>query len=211
MKEHKAWRNRVPVQNRILQTVPCAVLLPIVEKEGQEQLLFEVRSPKLGWQPGDICFPGGSIEAEDTTPWVTAQRETEEELGIDRANIELLGPLDYVESPVGVLVYPYAAYVQYTDLCLNTKEVAKVFTVPLQWFETHQAERALMDIATKPAPGFPADVSVASQRDWMRRRPYEVLVYRYEKYIIWGITAQIIRNFLSLRRTMTKEYRAGEI
>lgn len=206
-----AWRTRVPVQNRILQTVPCAVLVPVLGEEGKEELLFEVRSPKLGWQPGDICFPGGSMEGDDASPWVTALRETREELGITEGDIDLLGPLDYVESPVGVLVYPYAARVKATEFTLSKGEVAKVFTMPLTWFETHEPQRALMNMATKPAPGFPKNLSVSAQRDWVRRRPYEVFIYRYGKYIIWGITAQIIRNFLSIRLSMTKEYRGSKI
>lgn len=197
------WQSRTVRQNRILQTTPCAVLVPVVTVAGEEQLLFEVRSPKLGWQPGDICFPGGSIEPDDANPWVTAQRETQEELGITADHITLWGPLDYVESPVGVLVYPYAAAVQTTEYRLNASEVAKVFTVPVAWFEAHAPEQAIIDTATRPAPGFPKELG-GGQRDWIRRRPYEVYIYRYGTYVIWGITAQIIRNFLEIRRQMTK-------
>lgn len=200
----QAWQQRRVVQNRMLQTTPCAVLVPVVQVQGEEHLLFEVRSPKLGWQPGDVCFPGGSIEAADTNPWMTAQRETTEELGIPANQIQLWGPLDYVESPVGVLVWPYAAAVQTTTYTLNPGEVAQVFTVPLAWFENTRPEVGTIDLATKPAPGFPAELGGAQTTEWVRRQAYQVYIYRYEKYIIWGITAQIIHNFLAVRGQMTK-------
>lgn len=198
------WKKRPVQQNRILQTTPCAVMVPVVTIEDEPHLLFEVRSPKLGWQPGDICFPGGSIEADDTTPWQTAQRESQEELGIAPERITLWGPLDYVESPVGVLVYPYAAAVEGTDYILNKREVERVFTVPLAWLEQSIPEIATIDVATKPTADFPKELLGVQGDDWVRRRPYQVYIYRYGRYIIWGITAQIIRNFLALYKQMTK-------
>lgn len=204
MIDTNSWKKRSIQQNCILQTTPCAVLVPIVQVDGEEHLLFEVRSPKLGWQPGDICFPGGSIEAEDATPWQTAQRETQEELGITPAHIQLWGPLDYVESPVGVLVYPYAAAVDATTYTLNKREVDRVFTVPLAWLRKTRPEVATIDIATKPTADFPKELLGTQGDDWVRRRPYQVYIYRYGRYIIWGITAQIIRNFLDLYEQMTK-------
>ena len=64
--------------------------------------MFEVRSSKLGWQPGDVCFPGGRIDDGDDSALAAALRETNEELGVDPSHIHVWGPLDYMESPVGV-------------------------------------------------------------------------------------------------------------
>lgn len=200
----EAWQSRQAVQNRVLQTVPCAVLVPVVKQEGEDCFLLEVRSPHLGWQPGDICFPGGRIEETDASPWEAALRETQEELGIERTNISLLGPLDYVESPVGVLVWPYAAAVSDGSAAVNTEEVEKTLLIPVSWFEKTKPETAFMDMATRPAQGFPEDMCRSDSCDWVRRKPYRVFIYRYGENIIWGITAQIIRNFLDIRSQMTK-------
>src|SRR5699024_7104932 len=62
----------------------AAVLLPLVEVDGETHILFEVRSNKMRRQPGDICFPGGRVEEFDETKLATAIRETSEELGVPK-------------------------------------------------------------------------------------------------------------------------------
>lgn len=66
-----------------------AVLVPLVEREGKLHILYEVRSQDMRRQPGEVCFPGGRIEG-DETPEACAIRETEEELGIPTASITVL-------------------------------------------------------------------------------------------------------------------------
>ena len=56
------WVNHPVKAAEFLHTRKSAVLIPIVETEEGESLLYEVRSPKLKWQPGDISFPGGGEE-----------------------------------------------------------------------------------------------------------------------------------------------------
>lgn len=63
------WPERIVRQNPCMNTVPCAVLAPVVCVDGEEHLVFEVRSSKLSWQPGDICFPGGVIEKATAARW----------------------------------------------------------------------------------------------------------------------------------------------
>ena len=60
-----------------------AVLLPLIEVENETHILFEVRSLSLRRQPGEICFPGGKIDPEDSDQRKCAIRETTEELGIN--------------------------------------------------------------------------------------------------------------------------------
>jgi 8-oxo-dGTP pyrophosphatase MutT (NUDIX family) len=199
---YEPWPDRVVRQNSCLNTAQTAVLVPVVHVDGQEQLVFEVRSSKLTWQPGDICFPGGGIEEGDNSPLEAALRETREELGVAAAQIHVLGPLDYVESPVGVTVWPFAACMDTHTFTISRGEIAETFTVPLPWFAATIPEVYKIDIATKPAPGFPSDMALSRQQGWKQRRTYDVLFYRYGQRIIWGITAQIIANFLSIRRQM---------
>lgn len=184
-----------------LNNTPCAVLLPLVEMDGEEHVLFEVRSSKLAWQPRDICFPGGRIEADDKNAEAAAIRETEEELGICRGDIELLGPLDYVESMAGVTVWPFAARLKTKDFTISRGEIAEIFTVPLSYLRTQTAEEKRMHIATRPGDDFPSDIlqnSFGGDDGWRQRKTYSVYIYRYGDKAIWGITAHILRHFLSI-------------
>ncbi|MFR0063407.1 MAG: NUDIX hydrolase, partial [Megasphaera micronuciformis] len=74
------WPEHERTSSVLFNNVPCAVLVPFIKNAGGLDLLFEVRSKTLRWQPGDISFPGGKIEASDVTPLAAAIRETGEEL-----------------------------------------------------------------------------------------------------------------------------------
>ena len=86
-----------------------AVLIPLVQVDGEWHILFEVRSFTMRKQPGDISFPGGRIDATDPTPLAAALRETYEELGVDPKTVTLVGQLSpYIASPAFV-IYPFVA------------------------------------------------------------------------------------------------------
>ncbi|WP_158413601.1 NUDIX hydrolase [Gilliamella apicola] len=114
----------------------AAVLIPIVNVDNQLHLLFQIRSHKLKWQPGDICFPGGKIEMEDINPEQTAKRETCEELGLSSNEITILGQLPKFIATLGMIIYPFVGKIDSIDnLKLNFDEVESIFTVPLEWFK----------------------------------------------------------------------------
>ncbi|MCH4178861.1 MAG: CoA pyrophosphatase [Megasphaera sp.] len=196
---HKPWPDRIVRQNTCMNTAQTAVLVPVVMVDGEEHLLFEVRSSRLSWQPGDICFPGGGIEKTDASSLDAALRETWEEIGVPASQIHVLAPLDYMESPVGVTVWPFAAFVEADSFTINTDEITEIFTVPVDWFISREPEIHQIEMATRPAKGFPADMMLSKQQGWKKRRTYDVLLYRYGNRIIWGITAHIIANFLQIR------------
>lgn len=199
MREYAPWPPRQVRQNRCMNTTPCAVIVPLIQKNGEEHLVFEVRSSKLNWQPGDICFPGGKIESGDANALAAAQRELTEELGVVREQIHILGPLDYVESPVGVTVWPFAAYIDTQQFTISRGEIDHIFTVPVAWFTAHKPQVCQIEMATRPAPGFPQGLSISGQTQWKQRKNYNVLIYAYQNYKIWGITAHILDNFMSIR------------
>ena len=172
MDEFKPWPERIVRQNPCMNTVLCAVLVPIVRIDGEEHVVFEVRSSKLSWQPGDICFPGGVIEQRDASPLEAALRETQEELGVGLPHIRVWGPLDYVESPVGVKIYPFAAQLDTTNFVVSRGEIDHLFTVPLAWFSGCKPEVAQVELATRPGPGFPAGLPVSGQAGWKKRSTY---------------------------------------
>ena len=84
-----------------------AVLVPFVRLQGEYHLLFQVRATNIR-QGDEVCFPGGAFEeGVDDSYLETALRETEEELGLRKNQIEILGRLDTLVVPMGTALEPY--------------------------------------------------------------------------------------------------------
>ena len=182
-----------------------AVLVPLVRREGRLGVLFEVRSAALTWQPGDICFPGGRIELDDAGSEAAAVRETREELSLPDSAIEVIGPLNSMVSPIGVMIHPFAAYINDFDLIRpNHGEVSEVFVAPLDYLLAADPLTAHMEVATRPLADFPLNLLPPSYaRDWKRRTTYPVLFYQYGGHVIWGLTARVLYDFLNVCREVT--------
>ena len=182
-----------------------AVLVPLVRREGRLGVLFEVRSAALTWQPGDICFPGGRIELDDAGAEAAAVRETREELSLPDSAIEVIGPLNSMVSPIGVMIHPYAAFINNFDLIRpNHGEVSEVFVAPLDYLLAVEPLTAHMEVATRPLADFPLNLLPPSYaRDWKRRTTYPVLFYQYGGHVIWGLTARVLYGFLNVCREVT--------
>lgn len=177
----------------------AAVLIPIVKVDNQLHLLFQIRSHKLKWQPGDICFPGGKVEIEDINPEQTAKRETCEELGLSINEITILGQLPKFIATLGMIIYPFVGKIDsIDDLKLNFDEVENIFTVPLEWFKNNQPLHATMQVGHKPDNDFPYNLLPNRSKDWQKRSEHLVYFYHYNNYIIWGLTAQIIKQFINI-------------
>lgn len=197
------WPEHERNSSVLFNNVPCAVLVPFIKNAGGLDLLFEVRSKTLRWQPGDISFPGGKIEASDVTPLAAAIRETGEELNIPPEKIRVLASLAPLETVTGVTLNPFVAEVSSVEDIRCTAEVDHTFTVPLQWFMEHEPELAEMDLATRPGATFPVDIPYAGNpMEWRRRKTYFVYIYRYEGYHIWGMTAQIVKECIDIIKAM---------
>jgi 8-oxo-dGTP pyrophosphatase MutT (NUDIX family) len=181
-----------------------AVVVPIVKQGDELSLLFEVRSSTLSWQPGEICFPGGRIENSDAGPEHAAVRELSEELGVAPEGIEILGALDYMVSPIGVIIHPFAGYIKNRESIVPSRdEVDHVFTVPISFFLDNPPTEANMEVATKPLSDFPFHLMPPSfPQGWRRRATYPVFFYQYQNYVIWGLTARLITNFIETCREL---------
>jgi peroxisomal coenzyme A diphosphatase NUDT7 len=178
-----------------------SVLIPLVEVKGEIHVLFEVRSMHMRRQPGDICFPGGRIDPTDLTPKDCAIRETTEELGITHENILNVTPIDYVVSDMGRIIYPFVG--QLTDISqitLNEMEVGEIFTVPLAYLQSTSPETFKVNFKAIPEDNFPFDLIVGGENYNWQIHHIEELFYRYEDRVIWGLTAKILRHFLSLMK-----------
>lgn len=177
----------------------AAVLVPLVWEQDQLAVLFEKRSSNLSWQPGEICFPGGRIEKSDENPIFAAVRETTEELGIQAEEIQILGTLQDVISPIGVRLYPSIGLLKdFDSIQANLDEVAEVFTVPLHFLVENPPIIGHMERCTRPLPDFPFELVPGYSENWQKRKDYQVLFYQYNQHVIWGLTAQVLHDFLRI-------------
>ena len=110
----------------------AAVLVPLVQREAGLSLLLTRRTDHLRDHAGQISFPGGRVEPEDDGPVATALRETEEEIGLSRRYIDVIGQLPIYSTVTAFQVTPIVALVEpgFT-LQLDDFEVAEAFEVPL--------------------------------------------------------------------------------
>lgn len=158
-----------------LPLTPAAVLFPIVLRDEGHTVLLTQRTAHLRDHAGQISFPGGRVEDEDPSPVATALRETEEEIGLSRAHVEILGYLPEYRTGTGFRVTPVVALVKPPfELALDAFEVAEAFEVPLSF---------LLDPANH-------------QRHSLHYRGAlrHFFAMPYGDYFIWGATAGMIRS-----------------
>ena len=175
------------------------ILVLITEKNGE--LCFVLNKRALGVpQPGDICFPGGRQEAEEKLE-ETALRETEEELGIPREAVTILGKCDYMLTMYRGVLQPFVGFVDYEILRCSTPnaaEVAQIFTVPISFFQETPPEIHDMVWETVKQDSFPYH-RIQGGKEYPFNKCYiPELFYEYKGHTIWGFTAQVIQNFIIL-------------
>jgi coenzyme A diphosphatase NUDT7 len=176
-----------------------AVLLPIIEKNNELHVLFEVRSLLLRRQPGEICFPGGRVDASDKDEKYTAIRETFEELGIPKEDIHDVFPLDYMVSPFGTIIYPFVGFIQNPEqITPNPDEVAEIFSVPLTYLQETNPEIYQINFKLEPEEEFPYHHIKGGEKYKWQARQMEEHFYYYGDKVIWGLTARILSHFLEL-------------
>jgi len=126
--------------------VPAAVLVPVVNQPAGPTLLFTQRTAHLHDHAGQISFPGGRVDDGDTDRVATALREAEEETGIDRERVQIIGRLPDFDIQTGFRVTPVVGWVEPPfELSPDPFEVAEIFEVPLEFFldpANHRRHRA---------------------------------------------------------------------
>jgi len=156
--------------------IPAAVLIPIVLRDDGLTVLFTQRTDHLHDHAGQVSFPGGRYEADDGSPVMTALRETEEEIGLPRSCVEVLGLLPEYCTGTGFCVTPVVGLVTPPfALRLDEFEVASVFETPLEF---------LLD---------PGNHQRHSSEIRGKLRHYYAMPY--EGYYIWGATAGMVVSF----------------
>jgi 8-oxo-dGTP pyrophosphatase MutT (NUDIX family) len=181
----------------------AAILVALYEEAGELYLVFEKRARNTR-QGGDLGFPGGAREAGDRSLLETAIRETTEELGIDRNQIEVLGKLGTLVTPGGTLVEAYVGQLLVADLAAldyDRDEVEELVKVPLSFFLETPPESYTLTVETHPyaiengaRTAFPAKelgLPKLYHQAW-RGRDRLVYLYRYGDRVVWGIAGEIV-------------------
>jgi 8-oxo-dGTP pyrophosphatase MutT (NUDIX family) len=181
----KAWEPELPedLLFRMGKLRRAAVLVPIVQRPEGLTVLLTQRTAHLSSHPGQVSFPGGSAEPEDSSPIETALRESEEEIGLSRHNIEIIGVLPEHATASAFLVTPVVGLVTPPfDLVADPGEVAEIFEVPLAF---------LMDGVNHQRMSFELPEGAG-------RRSFYAMPY--DRFFIWGATAGMLRNLFHLLR-----------
>ncbi len=165
------------------EPVAAAVLVPLflAPDGGEPHVVLTRRRADLRRHAGEISFPGGRRDAEDPTLTDTALREAEEEIGLPRADVTLLGELPPTSTFVtGYIIHPF------------------VGTIPAnnEWRPSAREVDAVLELALEA-------VRESRTRTTMERRgiTFETDVYTVEDHFIWGATARILDNLFEYLAT----------
>ena len=158
-----------------------AVLVPLYQLNGEPVVLLTRRSPHLRAHTHEVAFPGGRHDGTDADHIETALREAEEEVNLDRSEVEIVGALDwFVTGGSGSLVYPFVGLLAEPprDLVPNPAEVEAILEVPLRELLLNEVWR---------------------EEFWTRDGQRSPVTF-FELYgdTIWGATGNMLRQLLTL-------------
>lgn len=156
---------------------PAAVLVPLYVRERELWTLFTKRSDTVENHKGQISFPGGMEALDDASPWDTAIRETEEEIGVPQKAILKLGELPEVVTFTGFRIRPFVGAIPYPfEIRKNPGEVDSVIEMPI---------RVLLGPTLVEERGI----------KW-KGRSIPTPVYHVKNQVIWGATAFLLASLL---------------
>lgn len=169
----------------------------MIDSLGVTYLLFEKRSDKLRHHPGEICFPGGKLEPDESLQ-ECAVRETMEELHITREQIEIIGPGDIYLSPFNLMIHPFLGIIRDYKNTFGTDEVDEIIKVPIDFFRSHPPQKFETKLINEPPEDFPYEWIPGGTKYPWAKGTHDLLFYQYESWIIWGMTAQIVKSIVNL-------------
>jgi len=165
----------------------AAVLAPVLRRNGEDHVLFTKRADHLGEHPGQMSFPGGSREPEDSSLRATALREADEEIGLRPEEPAVVGRLDDIRTVTDYSVRPFVARVPDRQYDPDEREVAEVVAL---------AVSALLD-----PENYESEI-----REHPTYDPRRIHFFHVGEYTVWGATGRMLIQLLEL----TTDWRVPE-
>lgn len=156
-----------------------AVIVPLLERDGEPHVLFTKRAEDLSDHPGQMSFPGGKREPEDDTLRETALREGREEVGLDPDSVTFLGRLDDIRTVTRFSVRPFVANIPDREYEPCDTEVAEVVVLSLADLMDH-------------------DNYHSEHRDHPYYGRIRLHYFYVDGYTVWGATGRMLVQFLEL-------------
>ncbi|MGQ9895975.1 MAG: CoA pyrophosphatase [Acidobacteriota bacterium] len=160
--------------------VQAAVLVPLFFKQGIPHLLLTKRASHLRRHRGEVAFPGGRRDPQDTSPVMTALREAQEEIGLPEEQVMVIGLLETFTTHTGFQVTPVVGVIPYpTEFRLDTRETEALIEVSLPIIARTEAREVRQFI--------------------VNQRPRNVYFFHHaDSDPIWGASGYIVQQFLDV-------------
>lgn len=171
-----------------------AVFIPIISIEGKDHILFEVRSSIVP-QPGEVSFPGGSLEENEDFK-MAALRETREELNLHEKDIEYLGysSMTFTRDKRHIKAFYGRVNKSLEDIIYN-REVENLFTVDLDYLIKNQPNQYTIDFKMIFPDDFPFE-KIPNGHNYNFYPFHENLYFYDTDPVIWGLTAEHLKDFV---------------
>ena len=162
---------------------PAAVLVPLIREDGRWSLLFTRRAETLANHKGQVSFPGGAVDPQDSSPEETALREAQEEIGLLPGDVRIVGRLNYMQTVSNFLITPVVGQMRWPyQFRVSPFEVSRVFTIPMDW---------LADVRNREE----------HPRVFPDGHAENIIYFKpYDGEILWGASARITVELLKILR-----------
>ena len=181
IKEALSSRTPKRIRDKKSYYIHAAVLIPLFSENGEYRFLFTKRSTQVKTHKGQISFPGGVVEETDQSLEKTALREANEEIGLLKEDVKILGQADDETTVVSrFIVHPFVGLIPYPyDFKISSEEVDRLIEVPFKVFlgDDPQYRRNSAEFEGVTYPGS---------------------AFQYKGDVIWGATARILENLMEI-------------
>lgn len=172
-----------------------SIVVPVIDIDGDQHLIFQVRNKKLTIQPGEISFPGGQVE-DGESPYDAAIREFSEEMACGPDQVNIITKLDTYILPARGLIHCFLAEIDKNfKLDIRNDEVESLFTVPIRYFLDNEPLVLKNTVRIEPSKDFPYEEMNIPKSYYWGSFKYPISFYKIGETVIWGITANIVNSF----------------